>query len=180
MPGIWMDPNVSSGVAALPWNRWQPSCGISGSFDVESVAGFAWNTQAVQEMWRSPSRPMAQTAFETFSRMYGAKYPKAVDSVASDLDELLTFYDFPAEHWQHVRTTNPIESTFATVRLRTAKTRGCLSRHTILTMVFKLGQSAEKGWLRLRGYRRLSAVMRGVTFVDGVEEEEGNQSRKVA
>ena len=99
---------------------------------------------AVQEIWRSPSRQLAQTAFETFSRMYGAKYPKAVDSVETDLEDLLTCYDFPAEHWQHVRTTNPIESTFATVRLRTAKTRGCLSRHTILTMVFKLGECGKR------------------------------------
>ena len=135
---------------------------------------------AVQEMWRSPTREMAQTAFNTFSRMYSAKYPQAVECVEKDLDDLLTFYDFPAEHWQHLRTTNPIESTFATVRLRTAKTRGCLTRNTVLTMVFKLGQSAEKGWLRLRGYRRLSAVMRGVKFIDGVEEEEVNKGRKVA
>ena len=135
---------------------------------------------AVQEMWRSPSRQMAMTAFETFSRMYRAKYPKAVACVEDDLDTLLTFYDFPAEHWQHIRTTNPIESTFATVRLRTAKTRGCGSRKTILAMVFKLSQSAEKGWLRLRGYRRLPDVMRGVKFSDGVAEEEVNQGRKVA
>jgi putative transposase len=135
---------------------------------------------AVQEIWRSPSRQMALTAFETLSRMYGAKYPKAVDCVEEDLETLLTFYDFPAEHWQHIRTTNPIESTFATVRLRTAKTRGCGSRQTILAMVFKLGQSAEKGWLRLRGYRRLPDVMRGVKFIDGVAEEEIHQGRKVA
>ena len=135
---------------------------------------------ALQEMWMAPSRKMAQTACETFSCMYRAKYPKAVACVEQDREELLAFYDFPAEHWQHLRTTNPIESTFATVRLRTAKTRGCVSRNTILTMVFKLGQSAEKGWLRLRGFRRLPAVMRGVKFVDGVEEEAVNKGRKVA
>jgi transposase-like protein len=135
---------------------------------------------AVQEIWRSPSRQMATTAFETFSRMYIAKDPQAVESVQSDLDDLLTFYDFPAEHGPHIRTTNPIESTLAAVRLRTAKTRGCGSRNTILAMVFKLGQSAEKGWRRLRGYRRLSDVMRGVKFIDGVAEEEVNKGRKVA
>ncbi len=135
---------------------------------------------AVQEIWRSPSRQLAMTAFETFSRMYQAKYPKAVECMENELDTLLTFYDFPAEHWQHLRTTNPIESTFATVRLRTAKTRGCVSRRTILAMVFKLGQSAEKGWLQLRGYRRLGDVMRGVKFIDGVSEEEVNKGRKVA
>ncbi len=134
---------------------------------------------AVQEIWRSPSRSLAKTAFETFNQMYGAKYPKAVDCVECNLDDLLTFYDFPAEHWQHVRTTNPIESTLATVRLRTAKTRGCVSRATILSMVFKLGQSAEKGWRRLRGFRRLPDVMRGMKFVDGEAEEEVNKGRKV-
>ena len=135
---------------------------------------------AVQEIWRSPFRQMAMIAFETLSRMYRAKYPKAVECVAEDLDTLLTFDDVPAEHWQHIRTTNPIESTFAMVRLRTAKTRGCGSRRTILAMVFKLGQSAAKGWLRLRGHRRLPDVMRGVKFIDGVSEEEVNKSRKVA
>ncbi len=135
---------------------------------------------AVQEIWRSPSRELALRAFERFAQMYRAKYPKAVECIESDLDILLTFYDFPAEHWQHVRTTNPIESTFATVRLRTVKTRGCMSRGTILSMVFKLGQSAERGWLRLRGYRRLGDVMRGVKFIDGVSEEEINKGRKVA
>ena len=112
--------------------------------------------------------------------MYRSKYPKAVECVEKDLDLLLTFYDFPAEHWQHIRTTNPIESTFATVRLRTVKTRGGVSRGTIVSMVFKLGQSAERGWLRLRGYRRLGDVMRGVKFIDGVSEKEVNKGRNAA
>ena len=93
----------------------------------------------LQDSWRSPSRELAMTAFKNFAQMYRAKYPKAVECVEHDLDVLLTFYDFPAEHWQHLRTTTPIESTFATVHLRTAKTRGCVSRGTILAMVFKLG-----------------------------------------
>jgi putative transposase len=135
---------------------------------------------AVQEIWRSPSRQLAMTAFETFSRMYRAKYPKAVECVEEDLDTLLTFLTSRLSTGNIIRTTNPIESTFATVRLRTAKTRGCGSRRTILAMVFKLGQSAEKGWLRLRGYRRLPDVMRGVKFIDGVSEEEVNKGRKVA
>nr|WP_051309743.1 transposase [Desulfogranum japonicum] len=80
---------------------------------------------------------------------------------------MLAFYDFPAPHWQHIRTSNPIESTFATVRLRTAKTRGCVSRRTILSMVFKLGQSAQKKWRRLRGFKLLADVVRGVEFKDG-------------
>jgi transposase-like protein len=84
-----------------------------------------------------------------------------------DKNEMLAFYDFPAIHWQHIRTSNPIESTFATVRLRTAKTRGCVARHTILSMVYKLGQSAQKKWRRLRGFKLLAEVIRGVQFKDG-------------
>ena len=82
-------------------------------------------------------------------------------------DALLAFYDFPAAHWIHLRTTNPVESTFATVRLRTAKTRGCVSRNTILALVFRLGLSAEKHWIKLRGFQRLGQIIRGVKFSDG-------------
>ena len=87
-------------------------------------------------------------------------------------DQLLAFYDFPAEHWPHLRTTNPIESTFATVRLRTAKTRGCLSRQTMLTMVYKLCRSAESRWCRLKGHQRLAEVIRDVRFINGIREDE--------
>ena len=86
----------------------------------------------------APTRAEAEDAFDYFTEAYDAKYPKAAECLTKDGDELLTFDDFPAEHWRHLRTTNPIESTFATIRLRTAKTRGCLSRNTALTMVFKL------------------------------------------
>ena len=88
----------------------------------------------------------------------------------------MAFYDFPAAHWQHIRTTNPIESTFATMRLRTAKTRGCVSRKTILAMVFKLGQSAQKRWCKLRGFRLLGEVIRGVKFVDGEKADKSQKS----
>ncbi|MBW2059818.1 MAG: transposase, partial [Deltaproteobacteria bacterium] len=102
--------------------------------------------------------------------------PKAEACLVKDREELLAFYDFPAEHWQHLRTTNPIESTFATVRLRTAKTRNCLSRQTLLTMVFKLSLSAslsaQKRWRRLRGYRRLGEVVQDVQFINGIREDE--------
>ena len=98
---------------------------------------------------------------------YGAKYDKATACLAKDRAGLLTFYDFPAEHWKHLRTTNPIESTFATVRLRTIKTKGCLSRTTALTMVFKLCQSAAKKWRRLDGSHRLAEIVEGVKFKDG-------------
>jgi len=83
----------------------------------------------------------------------------------------LTFYDFPAEHWQHIRTTNPIESTFSTVRLRTNKTRGCVSRTSMLAMVFKLTKTAEQKWRKLKGHERLDQVVRGVKFKDGLQEE---------
>jgi len=117
--------------------------------------------QALHEIWMAETREDAHRAFDLFVDKYEAKYPKAVRCLERDRKEFLAFYDFPAEHWQHIRTTNPIESTFATVRLRTAKTRGCVSRTSILAVVFKLGQSAQKRWQRIRGYRRLPEVIQG-------------------
>jgi transposase-like protein len=101
---------------------------------------------------------------------YQAKYPKAADCLGKDREELLAFYDFPAEHWVHLRTTNPIESTFATVRLRTARTKGSEPRSACLTMVFKLMGSAAKKWRLLNGSPLLAKVSAGVRFVDGVEQ----------
>jgi len=124
--------------------------------DLQAISMAATKTEATQ-------------AFDTFVAKYEAKYPKAVTCLVADRDELLAFYDFPAEHWIHLRTTNPIESTFATVKLRTAKTRGCLSRKTALTMVFQLCRIAESHWRRLNGPRRLAQLIEGVRFVDGVE-----------
>ena len=96
---------------------------------------------------------------------------------------MLVFYDFPAEHWSHIRTTNPVESTFATVRLRTTSTRGCVSRNTILALVFRLGLSAEKHWIRLRGFQQLGKLIQGVKFSDGVavamNEEEQLEERNL-
>ena len=128
--------------------------------------------QHLHEIWMAGSRQEAEKAFDYFVSAYGAKYPKAVECLSKDRDVLLTFYDFPAEHWVHIRTTNPVESTFATVRLRTAKTRGCLSRETVFTMVFKLCLSAEKRWRRLNGAEQLTVIMSGVKFEDGVRVEE--------
>ena len=133
--------------------------------------------QALQEIWMAATREEAYEAFDRFLSRFGAKYPKAAECLEKDKEELLAFYDFPAQHWVHIRTTNPIESTFATVRLRTAKTRSCVSRQTILSMVFKLVQSAEKRWRRLRGYRQLSAVLQGIKFVNGVAVKD--QSKNV-
>jgi putative transposase len=129
----------------------------------------------LHEIWMSPSKSEASSAIKYFAQVYGGKYPKAADCLLKDKDKLLTFYDFPAEHWKQLRTTNPIESTFATVRHRTKKVKGCFSRTTILTMVFKLCQSAQKRWIRLYGLERLAEVIRGVNFVNG-ESQITNES----
>jgi putative transposase len=121
----------------------------------------------LHEIWMSATRAAANKAFDYFLASYSAKYPKATECLLKDRDVLLTFYDFPAEHWKSLRTTNPIESTFATVRHRTKKVKGCFSRTTILTMVFKLCQSAQRRWIRLYGFQRLADVIRGVKFVNG-------------
>jgi transposase-like protein len=121
----------------------------------------------LHEIWMSPTKEAAENAFDHFIKTYSAKHPKATECLQKDKEELLTFYDFPAEHWKSLRTTNPIESTFATVRHRTKKVKGCFSRTTILTMVFKLCESAQKRWIRLYGFNRLAEVIRGVKFVNG-------------
>jgi transposase-like protein len=109
----------------------------------------------------------ALKAFDLFIETYGAKYPKATECLQKDRESLLAFYDFPAEHWRHLRTANPIELTFSTVRLRTNKVRGCFSRNTVLTMAFKLIESAQKRWQRLHSHHRLAEIIEGVKFVDG-------------
>lgn len=123
--------------------------------------------KALHEIWMAPTKKDAYKAFDIATATYSAKYPKAMECLEKDKDEMLAFYEFPATHWQHIRTSNPIESTFATIRLRTAKTRGCVARQTILSMVYKLGQSAQKKWRRLRGFKLLAEVIKGVQFKDG-------------
>lgn len=113
-----------------------------------------------------------EQAFDLFLTTYEAKYSKATECLAKDRESLLTFYDFPAEHWLHIRTTNPIESTFATVRLRTAKTRGCVSRAGLLAMVFKLAKTAEQNWRTLKGHALLAHLIAGVKFKEGLQEGE--------
>jgi putative transposase len=124
----------------------------------------------LHEIWMAATKVEADKAFDLFVEMFQAKYPKAVERLTKDREVLLTFYDFPSEHWAHLRTTNPIESTFATVRLRTHKTKGCGSRIACLTMVFKLAQSAEQYWRTLNGSKLLEDVIRGVQFVDGLRK----------
>lgn len=124
---------------------------------------------ALHEIYEAETKAAAEKAFDLFVATYEVKYPKATECLAKDREALLAFYEFPAEHWRHIRTTNPIESTFATVRLRTAKTKGSGSRAACLTMVFKLMESASKGWRSLNGSPRLQAVISGAKFVDGIE-----------
>jgi putative transposase len=123
----------------------------------------------LREVWMAPDRATADAAIETFAEKYGAKYEKAVTCLLKDRNALLTFYDFPAEHWDHLRTSNPIESVFATVRHRTVRTKGALSQDTARLMVFKLVMAAAKTWRKLKGENQLPKVIQGVTFRDGVE-----------
>jgi len=123
----------------------------------------------LREIWMAPDRATAEAAITTFAEKYAAKYEKAVACLVRDRDRLLTFYDFPAEHWDHLRTSNPIESVFATVRHRTVRTRGALSQDTARLMVFKLVTTAAKTWRRLKGENQLPKVIQGVTFQNGVE-----------
>ena len=137
----------------------------------------------LHQIWMAPTKEDACKAFAAALSIYSDKYPKAMQCLLKDKDQMLAFYDFPAPHWQHLRTSNPIESTFATVRLRTVKTRGCVSRQSILAMVYKLGQSAEKKWRKLRGFKLLAEVIQGVQFKDGerLEQLDGAEpSRNVA
>lgn len=121
----------------------------------------------LHEIWMSPTREDAHTAFDEFIELYQAKYPAAVECLKKDRDVLLAFYDFPAEHWMHLRTTNPIESTFATVRLRHRRTKGNGSRIACLAMVFKLCESAARTWRALNGAKLLPDVIAGVKFING-------------
>lgn len=124
----------------------------------------------LQEIWMAETRKDAEAAWAAFVETYQAKYPKAVACLVKDRNALLAFYDFPAEHWTHIRTTNPIESTFATVRLRTEKTKGCGTRLATLTMVFMLAQSAARRWRKLNRSELLVDIVKGIRFVNGIKE----------
>ena len=125
--------------------------------------------RALQEIWMAETKAVAELAFDAFIESYALKYERAADCLSKDRDALLAFYDFPAEHWKHLRTTNPIESTFATVRHRTIRSKGCLSNRTALAMVFKLLEAAQKSWRRLDGHNQLPKLVLGVTFNNGIE-----------
>jgi len=126
--------------------------------------------EKLHQIWMAPEKDEAEKHFDDFIEIYEAKYPKATGCLKKDRDVLLTFYDFPAEHWRHIRTTNPIESTFSSVRLRTAKVRSCFSSTTVVTMAFKLCQSAQKRWQRLHHSEKLAEIIEGIKFINGIEE----------
>jgi putative transposase len=185
--GLTIDPKVAVGDGALGFWKALPQvfgttrgqrCWVHKTANVLNKLPKAQQAKAkaaLHEIWLAESRAQAEQAFTHFLTTYEAKYAKATECLAKDHDALLTFYDFPAEHWTHLRTTNPIESTFATVRLRTAKTRGCVSRGGILAMVFKLTKSAEQKWRKLKGAARLAQVVQGVKFKDGLQEDEAQR-----
>ena len=127
--------------------------------------------QMIHNIYLAPTKEEGEKAFDEFVKEFDLKYPKVVETINRNRESLLAFYNFPAEHWQSIRSTNVIESTFATVRLRTKKTKGCGSRIATLTMVYKLADSAQRRWRKLRGYKKLTAVWQGVQFKDGIELE---------
>jgi putative transposase len=181
--GLTIDPKVAVGDGALGFWKALPQvfgstreqrCWVHKTANVLNKLPKSQQAKAkadIHEIWMAESRAAAELALDHFLVTYEAKYPKASECLAKDRNPLLTFYDFPAEHWTHLRTTNPIESTFATVRLRTTKTRGCVSRAGILAMVFKLTKSAEQRWRKLKGATQLAQVIKGVRFKDGLQEE---------
>lgn len=134
----------------------------------------------IHEIWRAPTKEAANKAFDHFLEKYNSKYESACECLKKDRDQLLSFYDFPAEHWAHLRTTNPIESTFATIRLRHRKTKGNGTRKASLAMMFKLAQSASKRWRRLRGYEKLSQVLAGRSFQDGIIQDQKETEQESA
>ena len=130
---------------------------------------------ALHNIWQAETKEDANKAFDLFVKTYEPKYPKAALCLQKDRDELMAFFDFPAQHWQSIRTSNPIESAFATIRHRTKRSKGCLSRDGMLHMIFKLGQCAEQNWRKLRGFDYLAKVITGVKFKDGIETTETGQ-----
>lgn len=182
--GLVVDPKLATGDGALGFWKALPQvypstreqrCWVHKTANVLDKLPKRLQPEAkdkIHQIWMAPTKVDADRAFDLFVATYEAKYPKATECLSKDRDVLLTFYDFPAEHWIHLRTTNPIESTFATVRLRHRRTKGNGSRLACLTMVFKLMQSAEKRWRLLNGAKLLPDVIQGVTFIDGIKPQE--------
>jgi len=182
--GLAVDPSLAVGDGALGFWRAleeefprcrQQRCWVHKTVNILDKMPKSVQTNAkrmIQEMYMSPTRDAALKAYEEFLKHYSAKYPTACKCLEKDKEQLFNFYDFPAEHWIHIRTTNPIESTFATVRHRSRQTKGCGNRMATLTMVYKMIKLAEKGWIKLRGFALLQKVVAGIKFKDGEEVKE--------
>jgi len=182
--GLTIDPKLAVGDGALGfWKAIaeiysatkEQRCWVHKTANILDKLPKAKQPQAksmIHEIWMSETKEDANKACDAFLETYQAKYPKATECLAKDRDVLLTFYDFPAEHWRHLRTTNPIESTFATIRLRHRRTKGSGSRVASLTMMFKLAESAAKRWRLLNGSELIPDVIRGAIFQDGLKLEQ--------
>jgi len=179
--GLTEGPKLAIGDGALgfwkaiakmyPETQWQ-RCWVHKTANVLNKLPKSLQSKAkehLHDIWMAPGIAEAEKNFNVFIEIYGAKYPKAAECLEKDRDVLLNFYSYPAEHWKHIRTSNPIESTFATVRLRTAKVRNCFSSQTVVTMAFQLCRCAEKRWQKINAVKKLAKVIEGVLFVDGVE-----------
>jgi transposase-like protein len=181
--GLSVDPKVATGDGALgfwaalrevfPETREQ-RCWVHKTANVLNRMPKGAQPKAkadLHEIWMAATKEEAETAFDNFLEKYGRKYDTACELLRKDRDVLLTFYDFPAEHWKHLRTTNPIESTFATIRLRHRRTKGSGTRRTSLAMMFKLAQSAQKRWRRLNGHKQFIPLLEGKQFVNGTLQD---------
>ncbi|MGC2031795.1 MAG: IS256 family transposase [Steroidobacteraceae bacterium] len=179
--GLKLAPNLAVGDGALgfwaaleeifPTTR-QQRCWVHKTANILNYLPKSLQARAkagLHDIWMADTQANAETAFDRFVTNYAAKYPKATECLAKDRAALLAFYAFPAEHWIHIRSSNVIESSFATIRHRTDRTKGCLTRDGMLAMIYKLGQSAERSWRRLRGFEWLAKVVEGVKFRDGIE-----------
>jgi transposase-like protein len=179
--GLAIDPKLAIGDGALGFwkalrqvwpNTREQRCWVHKTANVLDSLPKRLREEAkekLHDIWMADTKQHAHEALDLFVKTYEAKYPKAVERLVKDQETLLSFYDFPAEHWMHLRTTNPIESTFATVRLRTKRTKGSGSRMACLTMVYKLMQSASKRWRLLNGSELIPEVLQGVPFIDGIK-----------
>ena len=179
--GLAIDPKLAIGDGALGFwkalrqvwpNTREQRCWVHKTANVLDSLPKRLREEAkekLHDIWMADTKQHAHEALNLFVKTYEAKYPKAVERLVKDQEALLSFYDFPAEHWMHLRTTNPIESTFATVRLRTKRTKGSGSRMACLTMVYKLMQSASKKWRLLNSSELIPEVLQGVSFIDGIK-----------
>lgn len=179
--GLVIDPKLAVGDGALGFwkavaevypNTKEQRCWVHKTANILDKLPKAKQPKAkmmIHEIWMADTREAAGKAFDAFVETYQAKYPQACECLTKDRDVLLAFYDFPAEHWRHLRTTNPIESTFATIRLRHRRTKGSGSRIASLTMMFKLAESAARGWRLLNGHKLLPDVLQGIPFKDGIK-----------